>query len=149
MRLIATVVYVLPDYDELRKTFDGYVNSFYNGATFTPIMSCKNVVRATRDVEFTYVDMFNRPSTDEVLDEMKMFGLRPALPEEMLSFNNAYPDEMMRYPIVALGSVAIVKGLSFSAFVDGIYGKRNFHLGVVESVWERRCRFLAVPIESA
>jgi hypothetical protein len=149
MRLIATVVYVLPDYDDLRRTLDGYVNSFYNGAIFTPIRVCQNVVRATRDVEFTYVDMFNRSSTDEVLDEMKMLDVRPALPEEMLSFNNAYPDEMMRYPIVALGSVAIVKGLSFSAFVDGISGKRNFHLGLIESAWERRCRFLAVPMEGA
>ncbi len=149
MRLIATVVYVLPDYDELLKTFDGYVNSFYDGAIFTPIKACQNVVRAARDVEFTYVDMFYMSSTDEVLDEMKMLDVRPALPEEMLCFNNAYPDEMMRYPIVALGSVAIVKGLSFSGFIDGIYGKRNFHLGLVESVWERRCRFLAVPMEGA
>ncbi len=148
MQLIATVVYVLPDYDELRKTFDGFVNSFYNGAIFTPIRSCQNVVRATREVEFTYVDIFNRAPTDEVLDEMKMFDLRPALPEEMLSFNYAYPEETMLYPIVALGAVATVRGLSFVAFMDGLYGKHNLRLGLVESVWEKRYRFLAAATDN-
>ena len=146
-RLFATVVYVLPDYDELRRVFGGYVNPYYNGVVFTPIRSCRKVVRFRRKVEFVYVDMFNRSSTEEVLDEMSTIHARPALPEELLCFNREHPSEMLKYPIVAQGAVAIINDLSFVAFIDSVYGKRNFRLALVESPWEKRCRHLAVPID--
>jgi hypothetical protein len=68
----------------------------------------------------------------------------PAQIEHLLSFGAAHPEEQRRYPIVALGSVAEIRG---HRFVPGLYGSGvecDLYLPSWFSDWGDRYRFLAV-----
>ncbi len=77
---------------------------------FEPTEECKDVSRLPRMVTFEYVCLEGRfKETAEIpysaaLDEMKILGLRPALPEEEKAFLAQYPDEQLRHPVTALGA---------------------------------------------
>jgi hypothetical protein len=140
----APVVYVQPEFEELKSRFPAYVNHDYNGKRFDPIERCKGVPKESRDVAFEYVHMGRKATTDEVLAEMDRKGLRPALYEELLGFAEKYPDEQRERPIVALGSEALVRGHRLVAYLwcDGL--GRYLHLYGIADGWNDSCRFLAV-----
>jgi hypothetical protein len=140
----APVVYTIPAMDELQRRFPAYVNPDYKGKQFNPIERCKDVSRENREVAFEYVHMGRGPSTDEVLAEMDRKGLRPALYEELLGFAERYPDEQMKYPIVALGSETYVSGDRDVAYLWSGGSGRNLDLCRSDLDWNARCRFLAV-----
>ena len=102
-RYDATVVYAIPALNELMRRFPGGVNRRYGSIVFTPIKACENVSRETREVEFDLVNLGRNASTTEVLAEIDKYGLRPALPEELLAYGEAHPEVMPNY-IAALGS---------------------------------------------
>lgn len=140
----APIVYVQPEFEELKRRFPAYVNPDYKGKRFDPIERCKAVSKENREVAFEYVHMDRDASTDEVLAEMDRKGLRPALYEELLGFAEKYPDEQRKYPIVALGSEANVGGGRNVAYLwlDG--DGRRLGLYWVGFDWRGRYRFLAV-----
>ncbi|MBP9869778.1 hypothetical protein KBC59_04450 [Patescibacteria group bacterium] len=111
--MTAFVNYVQPEFEELKRRFPAYVDpDYFAGLRFDPIECCKAVSKENREVAFEYVYMGRESSIDEtddkVLAEMDRLGFRPALYEELLGFAEKYPDEQRKYPIVALGSVALV-----------------------------------------
>jgi len=141
---VARVVYAIPAMDELKRRFPGNVSQAYVGIAFRPIKVCEKVSRETREVEFEYVHMGRDASNDAVLAEMDKRGLRPALPEELFSFDAKYPEEMTKYMyIVALGSEAIVVDHRRVACLWG-GGSRGLSLSCVGVGWDEGCWFLAV-----
>lgn len=141
----AQIVYAAPAFDELKRRFPSYVGSEYDGIIFQPIEMCKDVSRETRAVGFEYVHMGGRPSTDEVLTEMDKRGLRPALYEELLCFEEKYPEEFNKYGIIALGSEAEIDGRR--RIVDlwrNDAGQGHLSLHDVDLRWTDSFRFLAV-----
>ncbi|MFH1078588.1 MAG: hypothetical protein V1745_04920 [Patescibacteria group bacterium] len=138
------VVYALPLMHELKRRFPGYVNPAYDGIVFKPIKVCEKVSRETREVKFEYVHLGRDASNEEVLAEMDKRVLRPALPEELLAFDAKYPEEMMKYPIVALGSETFVSGDRNVACLWSDGNGRNLDLAWFDGDWSGRGRFLAV-----
>lgn len=141
---MASVVYVQPEFDELKRRFPAYVNPDYNGKRFDPIERCKAVSKENREVAFEYVHMDRNASTDEVLAEMDRNGLQPALYEELLGFAEKYPDEQRKYPIVALGSGTGVSGRRCVAYLWRDDDGRRLCLDWIASDWSDCYRFLAV-----
>ncbi|MFA6447162.1 MAG: hypothetical protein WCW31_02790 [Patescibacteria group bacterium] len=144
VEFVAPVVYTIPAMDELKRRFSGYVNPAYEGIAFEPIKVCEKVSRETCEVEFEYVHLGHDASNDEVLAEIDKRGLRPALPEELLGFAEKYPDEQLKHPIVALGSVTSVDGDRRVAYLWGDGDGRGLRLGWVDFDWSGDYRFLAV-----
>ncbi|MFH1621226.1 MAG: hypothetical protein ABIB04_04030 [Patescibacteria group bacterium] len=140
----APIVYVQPEFEELKRRFPAYVNPDYKGKRFDPIERCKAVSKENREVAFEYVHLDRDASTDEVLAEMDRKGLRPALYEELLGFAEKYPDEQRKYPIVALGSEAYVDGDRYVACLWDDYDGRNLYLHWLDDGWDGIVRFLAV-----
>ncbi len=115
------------------------------GVRFEPIERCKTVSKDNREVAFEYVHMGRKAMTDKVLAEMDRKGLRPALYEELLGFAYKYPDEQRKYPIVALGSVACLRGHRVVEYKwDGVDGRRHQCPRWFDDGWCLHCRFLAV-----
>ena len=102
----APVIYAQPDFKELQHRFlRGHVILEYKDARIEPIERCKNVSRESREVTFECVYFGRFLSIEEVVIEMDHKGLRPALYEELLGFVQKYPNEQLRYPIIACGSL--------------------------------------------
>jgi hypothetical protein len=140
----APIVYVQPEFEELKRRFPAFINLDYSGKRFDPIERCKAVSKENREVAFEYVHMDRDASTDEVLAEMDRKGLRPALYEELLGFALKYPDEQLKYPIVALGSGTSVRGLRYGAFLWYGDDGRYLDLRWIDYDWYAYYRFLAV-----
>lgn len=147
---VALVVYVQPEFEELKRMFPAFVHPKYKNNRFDPIERCKNVPTfIDSHPAFEYVHLNRHASTDEVLAEMDSRRLRPALYEELLGFAERYPDEQWKYRIVALGSTACVSGDRAVAYLsndgDGCHGNgRGLDLGWVVCGWNEGFRFLAV-----
>lgn len=140
----APIVYVQPEFEELKRLFPAYVDLEYKGKRFDPIERCKAVSKENREVSFEYVHQARGASLDDVLAEMDRKDLRPALYEELLGFAKKYPDEQGKFPIVALGSEIDVDGRrDFACLWKGAQG-RNLRLGWFDEGWLIDCRFLAV-----
>ena len=140
----APIAYVQPEFEELKRRFRAYVNPDYKGKRFDPIERCKAVSKENREVAFEYVHMDRDASTDEVLAEMDRKGLRPALYEELLGFAEKYPDEQLKFPIVALGSgTFVVGGRRVACLWRGDFG-RYLDLFWFAGGWHDDYRFLAV-----
>lgn len=145
----APVVYVQPEFEELKRRFPGYVNNNIQGKHFDPIERCKDVSKENREVAFEYVGMYRDASTDEILAEMDRKGLRPALYEELLGLGSdeKYPDERWELPIVALGSETGEGGRRGVAYL-GSDGDGNGLVGLclhwIVNDWHGHVRFLAV-----
>lgn len=142
----APIVYVQPEFEELKRRFPAYVNPDYKGKRFDPIERCKAVPTSVGNCEvaFEYVHMDRDASTDAVLAEMDRKGLRPALYEELLGFAEKYPDEQRKYPIVALGSETSVYGRRRVAYLWHDADARHLYLDWIDRVWRDDDRFLAV-----
>lgn len=139
------ISYVQPEFEELKRLFPAYVNPDYKRVErFDPIERSKAVSRVNREVAFEYVHMDRDASADEVLDEMDRKGLRPALYEELLGFAEKFPDEQLKFPIVALGSEKIMLGFRGVAHLWREDDGRHLDLRWIEGGWCGAYRFLAV-----
>lgn len=138
------VVYAIPAMGDLKRRFPAYVNPDFDGIAFTPIKVCEGVSRETREIEPEYVHLERYVSNDAALAEIDKRGLRPCLPEELIAFGDAYPEEQRKFPIVALGSGASVRGDRSVAYLWDVNGGRRLSLGSVDGVWRDDYRFLAV-----
>lgn len=87
---------------------------------------------------------FNRDiSSDDAIAEMGK-DWRPATFYELLDYGIKNPEEQRRYPIVALGSLAVVGGAPRVACLDGNVSERDLDLRGFALGWGRGSRFLAV-----
>ncbi len=110
-------VYVQPEFEELERRFPNYLNSGYKTITkpgritrdrdrkLVPIECCKNVSMKNREILLEYVHIDDGASFHEVLGLLSNKRVRPALYEELMSFDKAYPDERLEHRILALGSI--------------------------------------------
>jgi hypothetical protein len=64
--------------------------------------------------------------------------------EHLLAHVVAYPEEQCKFPIVALGSPAVLNGDRVVPYVWGDDAYRGLSLGWWLDYWHRDCRFLAV-----
>jgi hypothetical protein len=140
----APIVYVQPEFEELKRRFTGFVNLECKGKRFDPIERCEAVSKENREVAFEYVQIGRNATTDEVLTKMDRRGLRPALYEELLGFAEKYPDEQRKSCIVALGSVVSVRECSVAFIWDNDDDGRSLGFAPVFCEWNGRYRFLAV-----
>lgn len=143
---VAFVNYLLqPSLDELRKAF-GWVNDAYGRAKFEPIAACRDIDRTNRDVAFRYFRIKRTMTTKQILAAMDKAGLRPAMYEELLAFAGKYQDEQRKFPIVALGSVAVLVGGVRVAYLDENDLARDLNLRYdgPSDEWLGRYVFLAV-----
>ena len=83
-------------------------------------------------------------SSEDAIAKMKAEGYRPATIWDLLGFAKKHPDLQREFPIVALGSVAIVTGFRRVAFLYGSGSECGLDLGYLDVVWGGGCRFLAV-----
>lgn len=145
----APVTYVQPDFEELKRRFQGHVNPGYGHdgrSWFDPSDRYEYVSRENREVAFEYVHMgINHTSFGDVIKEMQKRGLRPALYEELLCFAEKYPDEQRKYPIVALGSKVCMAGccIIVPSLVDD-RGARGLDAWWIAYGFRDTARFLAV-----
>ena len=149
----AHVVYAIPAMKELRRRFPHFVDSDFSpdshGIRFKPIKACLMVNLQPHEVEFRYAHFARGKSTDEALEEIDRAGLRPARVEELLAYDERYPKEMSRFPIIALGSTT--DGIIRVACLDGglLDRDRGLRLYPISTSWSRLCRFLCVRKEKS
>lgn len=82
-------------------------------------------------------------SRDNV-DTIKFAGWEPGKIEHLLAFGEKYPDEQRKYPIIALGSVAEVRGHRNVPYLSRNGARRYLDLNWWDGVWGGSVRFLAV-----
>lgn len=83
-------------------------------------------------------------SSDEAERLIVAGGYQPAKIEHLLAFGAAYPEEQRKYPIIALGSVANVRGARLVSCLYRDGSGRDLYLGWRDVEWFGRCRFLGV-----
>lgn len=82
-------------------------------------------------------------SSEEVLKIIEAIGVEPAAIEDLLAFGAKYPDEQRKYPVIALGSSAEVRGDRYVPYLGRDGAKRRLSLSCSPRGWARPCRFLA------
>ena len=140
----APIVYVQPEFEELRRRFPAYVHLDYRGRRLDPIERCKGVSIESHEVAFEYVQIDDGAETYEVLRKMDRHGLRPALYEELLGFALKHPHEQRKYQIIALGSEVCVDDDRHVAYLYFNDKGLSLDLCWIEVGWCRKDRFLAV-----
>lgn len=83
-------------------------------------------------------------STIKVIAELARRGFRPATLAELLAYGAKFPEDQHKFPIVALGTEAVVNGERLVAYLDRSDAGRVLDLGWMDVVWHGRDRFLAV-----
>ena len=83
-------------------------------------------------------------SSEAVVDAIKVDGWEPSKIEHLLAFGEKYPEEQRKYPIIALGSVAEVRGFRSVPCLDRDDAERSLDLRWWDGGWDDSCRFLAV-----
>jgi hypothetical protein len=73
----------------------------------------------------------------------------PAKLEHLLAYGAAYPEDQRQYSIIALGSVAEVRGLRHVPCLFQGGAERDLELGWWGGGWRGYCRFLAVRKQSS
>jgi len=88
---------------------------------------------------------FNRViGSDDVEKELEKMGKRPGKIEELLAFGRTYPEMQRKFPILALGSVARIRGVRFVPYLSKDGSERELDLDWRDSGgWDEYCRFLA------
>lgn len=84
-------------------------------------------------------------SSNDVIEELKKKGMRPANLKELLIFGKENPEEQRKFPIVALGSVC--RRWFGARLVPGLWrlsGGRSLSLGCFGGGWDEGGRFLGV-----
>ncbi|MFA6158536.1 MAG: hypothetical protein WC763_02820 [Candidatus Paceibacterota bacterium] len=88
---------------------------------------------------------FNRYiSSEDAIAEMEKKGYRPATLGDLLDYGAKNPEEQREYPIVALGSVAVLDDGRRVACLGGHGSARRLSLHGFDGDWGGHCRFLAV-----
>ena len=88
---------------------------------------------------------FNRNvSSEQAVEAIKADGWEPGKIEHLLAFGEKYPEEQRKYPIIALGSVAWVRGGRRVPDLGRSSARRGLSLVWWVDGWLGRCRFLAV-----
>jgi hypothetical protein len=142
--LIIPVTYRQPSYDELRTRYDSVFRG-YETARFEPIDLCKHVAPDPCELEFKCV----RPAAagtgaEQVVSALTERGLRPALYEEFLCFDEKAPQFHERLPLVALGSDYSFEGSVCSPCVYRPRFERRLDFTWVKDDCYALCQFLAV-----
>lgn len=138
------VDYTTPAFETLQAWFVGYIDPAYRDIVFEPIPACKDVSRVNGKIEAVLVHLGRNVSNESVLAELDRLGYRPALYEELVAFSRTNPAMGLEYPVVALGSVALLHGDRCVAYLFQCGGKRALGLPWFGSGWGGSCRFLAV-----
>lgn len=88
---------------------------------------------------------FNRSiSSEDAIRLIQEDGFEPAQTGHILTFGEINPEEQRKYPIIGLGSVAVVDlDRHVPVLWDGVGGRR-LDLYWFDDVWNDRCRFLGV-----
>ena len=101
-------------------------------------------IRAETIGDATLFHLDEELTTDEYLARLDEMGYRAADVFELLVFGAQYPDEQLKYPILALGQdVRDSGGLVCVACLDYWGGKRELDLLLRAFRWSRLCRVLA------
>ena len=88
---------------------------------------------------------FNRDiSSEKAIALMDADGYRPATIFDLLDYGAKNPEEQRKFPIVALGSVAEIRGDHRVACLGRDGSERNLSLQWFDGGWGAHCRFLAV-----
>jgi hypothetical protein len=135
----------VPTYKNLCKEFDWVCDEFKkNEATDWQLDdSCMGV--ATADPEICELVQFGMDmSTEDLRNELKNRGLRPATLDELLAYARKYPDKQKEFPIVALGVSYIWDGCHDLPCLDWDGDGRGMSLDWGGSDWNSCYRFLAV-----
>ncbi|MEK9131766.1 MAG: hypothetical protein AAB447_02570 [Patescibacteria group bacterium] len=82
-------------------------------------------------------------SSEQVEAELEKKSLRPGTHEELLAFGSTYPEMQRKFPIVALGSSAVVYGGRCVVYLIRVDSERRVGLGRWGGGWGGGCRFLA------
>lgn len=148
---VAQVTHYIPEMAALKRRFpfgvDPDFDPGFRGVTFRPIEACKNAPHETYQAEFRYVYLCRGASSEMALVEIVKCGLRPATVEELLAFDSAHPGEMMKFPIVALGSTTTGTGRTRVACLITDGRQRELAMERLSTVWSSSCRFLCVRKE--
>ena len=83
-------------------------------------------------------------SSEAAVDAIKAAGFEPGKTEHLLAFGEKYPEEQRKYPIIALGSVALVDGHRCAPCLFRHDAERYLHLFWWDDDWRGYYRFLAV-----
>jgi hypothetical protein len=83
-------------------------------------------------------------SSEAVVEAIKAAGWEPGKIEHLLSFGVKYPEEQRKYPIIALGSGALVGGGRRVPGLSRRGAERGLRLGWWGRGWDGDYRFLAV-----
>jgi hypothetical protein len=84
-------------------------------------------------------------SSEKAIEEMGKQGYRPATIWDLLDYGAKNPEEQLKYPIVALGSVAVLDdGCCGVAYLGRFASGRGLGLDGFDSGWHDDYRFLAV-----
>jgi hypothetical protein len=143
VQFVVPVVYTMPRLEKLRKRFP-LVHPFFI-CTFEPAEACKTVKRTARTITLEYVHMSDDASTAEALDAIEKNGYRPALPEELIAFDVKFPRELLRHPIVALGSEILVNRRRYVACLQKQSTCHRLNLiDICQTDWTPDNRFLVV-----
>ncbi len=109
------VDYKTPKYADLQKAYD-YVYRDYAKVEFERRKVCMDLDTTPREIGMSYfyrhLDGFalHRDSSSEkkLLVEMERCGVRPIVYEELVAFKKKFPEELWKFPIVALGSTCLL-----------------------------------------
>ncbi|MCC6448308.1 MAG: hypothetical protein IT215_06450 [Chitinophagaceae bacterium] len=97
------------------------------------------------EVECKLFQFTNRNvSSEEAMRVIKEAGWEVAKAEHLLAFGVKYPEEQLKYPIIALGSVGKVDGDRDVASLCKDGSKRRLDLYWFDNDWHSYYRFLAV-----
>lgn len=83
-------------------------------------------------------------SSEKAIKEMEKQGYRPAMIWDLLDYGAKNPEEQRKYPIVALGSVAVFGDDRDVASLHRGGSARRLCLDGFDCGWNDYCRFLAV-----
>ncbi|MCX6717583.1 MAG: hypothetical protein NTU76_02815 [Candidatus Taylorbacteria bacterium] len=99
-----------------------------------------------REVEFGMFYFNKNTESDANIAQMKSEGFRPATMKETLAYGEKNPEEQRKYPMIGLGSVALLSGYRLVAYLYGDGSWRDARLNFCVNEWNGRCRFLGVRI---
>lgn len=94
-------------------------------------------------IELKLIHLKKIVSTGEALRELEVQGLRPATLPELLVFGASFPEQQLKYPIIALGSSCKLGSGRSAPYLWSDGRRRYLGLGWLGTSWDAACRFLA------
>ncbi len=145
---VAPVVYTIPFMGELQRRFPGYVQAFVPFSDFQSMKTGTNEQRShqTRELEFEYIQAKQGETlVSTCLIDYTQRHLRPATLEELLAFDQSYPQEALHYPIVAIGSNVWIQGVQHNPVIGiNVKGKMLTVMSINHPWDDANLVFLAV-----